>query len=195
MYHIPVAKSNEFDLDLPSSGGKVQVRSCSVEDLIEMGLIDQMDMLGDMVQKEHVDRVKKGGPKKPTDRAPKKLTKAEQKAKEEEEGLQMMRNLSDPTKFGKLKVTIDRVVERCVVQPEIKLAYISEGDGVYTAHTREMVQQRPEGIYTDNLDFMDKMRIFGAVLPSGESMSKFREGSEEALGDVAPVSDDAGASE
>lgn len=182
-YFIPTT-SGLSDLDLPS-GGKVQVRMLGIEDLVELGILDQMDMFGSLVQTEHVDRVK-GGPKKPGDRQPKKLTKAQT----EEQELKAVTDLmKDKEKFGPMSQSIDRVISFAILKPSVKFAFV-EVDGKLKKIDLTM---RDEGqLYSDNLGLEDKMHVFGFVLPGGEAMKPFRQGRIEAVGDVEDVSEDAG---
>lgn len=185
-YNIPISEGPK-DLDLPS-GGKVQIRPMEVTDLIDMGIVEQMDLLGQTVQTDHIQRVK--GTKKPSDRQPKKLTKAQQ---EEADSANMMGIMADKAKFRALTTTVDRVVARTVLQPTVRLAYdvatIMNEDGsvkdVFTPMTDQPADRNVDGvIWTDQLQFTDKMHIFGACLPGGEELKSFREGSEPAVGDV-----------
>lgn len=184
VYSLPTIGATQ-DLDLPS-GGKVQVRSIEIEDLIEMDILDQMDALGATVQTDHIERVR--GTKKPSDRQPKKLTKAEQEQKSDAAVFDLMK---DKKKFAALKKSIDRVVSRSVIQPKVALAYTVEStlvDGtekiVYVPHD-DSTERDDSLIWTDQLQFTDKMHIFGAVLPGGDELKSFREGSGEAVGDLA----------
>jgi hypothetical protein len=179
------------DLDLPG-GGKVQVVDLEIEDLIQLEILDKMDMFGSLVQTEHVERVKNTG--KPTDRPKKKPTKAEQAAADEAETAKFAELIKDKSKFTPLSQIIDVVTAFSVKKPTILNAYeevLLEG-GVKSSR-KIPIEDREDGVfYTDNMKFEDKMHIFSSVLPSGESMASFREGSGEDVGDVASVSETPG---
>jgi hypothetical protein len=191
-YSIPTQDDEFFDLDLPS-GGTVQVRRLTIEDLVALDILDQMDVMGALVQEEHIDRVKGTG--KPSDRPKKKPTKAEKAAAEDANGIKMMKDLmGDQKKWGALSVTMDRVFVAAVSQPKVALAYDqvtvtaegSEPEAKWIKHDATARQSRDKSfVWTDQVDISDKMHVFGSVLPGQEKMANFREGSAEAVGDMA----------
>jgi hypothetical protein len=191
-----------MDLDVPS-GSTVQIRVLGVEDLVSMGIVEQFDTLGVLVQSEHVDRVK--GTKKPSDRPKKKLTKAQQAAAEEQESdAAIMKLLADPAGFQNMQVLIDRVVAKSLVQPKVRLAYNEEtvvshdGSGAaqhkvkLVSHDETDLDKRDKGtIWTDQIEFADRMAIFAASMPDSDKMAPFRPGSKEGVGDMGDVAEDA----
>lgn len=170
------------DLTLPS-GAVCQVRKLQMEDLVDLNIVDQMDFLGQVVEDEHVSRVKATG--KTPSKQTKKPTKAEQAAKEQEEADNI---LKDPKKFRSMINMVDKIVVACVVQPPLVDAYFETVDG---AREKLSADERIEGrIYSDSIGFEDKMEIFSTVFSGVNKMSGFREGSGEAVGDVDSVSED-----
>jgi hypothetical protein len=186
------------DLKLPS-GSLVQIKTLGVEDMISMGLLEQLDSLGFLVQTEHVERVK--GTSKKTDRPAKKPTKAQQAAAEEKASEDAMKNLmANASGFRTMTVLIDRIVAKSLVQPKVQLAYnenvvMVEGQeprSTFTLHTDEEAQARDTNVvWTDQIDFEDRMAIFSACMPDTDKMASFRKGSKKGLGDVAGEPEDA----
>jgi hypothetical protein len=174
------------DLKLPS-GSLVQIKTLGVEDMISMGLT------------EHVERVK--GTSKKTDRPAKKPTKAQQAAAEEKASEDAMKNLmANASGFRTMTVLIDRIVAKSLVQPKVQLAYnenvvMVEGQeprSTFTLHTDEEAQARDTNVvWTDQIDFEDRMAIFSACMPDTDKMASFRKGSKKGLGDVAGEPEDA----
>lgn len=196
-YFIPTLDVSAKDVRLPSSGGLVQVQPLTVEDMVELDVLEQMDLLGGIVQTDHIERVQ--GTKKPTDRPKKKPTKAEKakaEADEDERSTQLMKDLmGDPVKWGSLRTTIDRIVHKAVLQPSIGLAYhedLVDGKTKFTPHSNQDRAERDnDRPWTDQLPLEDKMHLFSVCLPSQDKMAPFREGSTEDVGDVADVAEDA----
>lgn len=172
-----------FDLDLPG-GGKVQVKPIDVSELFGMGLIEKLDTLGVKVQTEHVDRVKKPG-----DRKPKKLTKAELAAAETKQNDAVMKAMMGPDGMAPLRELIDRVCSKSVTKPRLEEGYV-EKDGVWVEIP---VSERDSDLnYPQDMDFLDKMHIFGAVLPSQDDLSRFRVGSSQVVGDLGHIAEASG---
>lgn len=190
-YGFNTSASPYRDLELPS-GSLVQVKVLGVDDMISMGLLEQFDSLGALVQTEHVDRVK--GTAKKTDRPKKKPTKAEAAAQEEaENSAAAMQLMGSPESWNNMQILIDRVVVQACVKPKVSLAYNADtimAEGLapktkYTAHTDADVEGRnPDSVWTDTIEFADRMAIFSECLPDGEKMASFRKGSKKAVGNV-----------
>jgi hypothetical protein len=166
--------SNPFeDLTLPS-GAICQARKLQIEDMVALGIMDDLDFLGNVVQDEHVDRVKR-----PQDHAKKKLTKAQQ-AKAQDD--QTKKLLTDKKTFSKMAAIVDDVCCAVVVQPTVLRAVTVAEDGTRTPIP---AQDRQEGaIYSDTIGFEDKMAIFNFSFSGMEKMAKFREGSESPVADL-----------
>lgn len=167
------------DLPLPS-GGRVQIKDFAIEDLMGLGLIELFDQLGPIVQTEHIDRVKK-----PADHKKKKLTKAQQQSAAQDQDAQMLRQLMDPKAFSPLRIAIDRVCSRVIVQPPVEEGYVEEvnEDTGESSWVEIPVDKRdPDKNYPQQMQFVDKMHVFAAVLPSQADMARFREGSIAIVG-------------
>lgn len=168
-----------IDVTVPS-GQKCQIRA-NVEflDLVDLGLVEQFDSLGFIVLDEHVERVKK-----PQDHQKKKPTKQEQESSIDTQFREM---LKDKDKFGKFSIMLDKVICYVVVQPTIKMSYIpTEAMRVPIPY-----DERQAGfVYTDQIDFMDKMHIFNIAMGAIKRLEPFRAGSQEGVGTVAPQSED-----
>lgn len=190
-YFINTTSTDSFDIDLPS-GGKVRAHKLKIEDLVSLGMLDQMDSLGALVQTEHIDRVKGTG--KPSDRPKKKPTKAEKAKLEEKQTMDAMKGImGDRQKWSALEVTMDRIFVDAVEEPEVRLAYIEESEmdsegvskPVFIRHKADdRANRRQDVVWSDQVSLEDKMHVFGMVLPGSDKMAPFREERAEAVGDV-----------
>lgn len=173
------------DLTLPS-GAICQIRSIQMEDLADLGIIDQLDFLGQLVDTHQVQRVK--GSNKPSDRPKKKPTKAELAAADEQNTMEL---LKDKSKFKTMIELIDKIVCAVVVQPAISSAYRETGEerneqgDVKKLYEKIPYSDRQSGvIYSDTINLEDKMEIFDVGFSGVKKMSNFRNESGEAVGDV-----------
>lgn len=163
------------DLRVPS-GQLCQVKQLTMEDVVDLDIMDQVDSLGSIVETEHIDRVKK-----PQDHSAKQPTKA-QKAKQEVEEQQRQEEitrelLKDKNKFKAMADAIDKVVERVVLQPSIIRPIDDDGNPL---------KQREKGvIYMDSVSFADKMAIFDYCFEGVSNMESFREERGEDVGSLA----------
>lgn len=172
------------DLALPS-GAICQLRKLQMEDLVELGIMDQVDFLSQIVEEKHVERVKK-----PSDRAKKQPTKAEAaeaaKVAEQEQTAALLR---DPKKFSTMSAMIDKIVVACVIKPQIVNGFreVEEGQRI-----RLDDDARVHGvIYSDSIPFGDKMEVFEVAFAGVQKMSSFRGESAEDVGHVDSVEGDA----
>lgn len=136
------------DLTVPS-GQLCQVRRPGVQGLIAVGILDKVQGLTTLVGEEHVKRVK-----------------GQQK-------IDVQGFMKDSSKIEEAMVTIDKIVCYVVNQPSIKLAYKTSPTGVATIL---LDQDREEGqIYSDMVDFEDKMFIFHFAVGGSRDLERFRE--------------------
>ena len=173
--------TTEREFTVPS-GQKCLIKDLGLEEMSEVGLIDQMDTLGMLVQTEHVERVQG---KKPQDRKKKKLTKAQQAAQEQ---TGMVEWLRDRTKMGAIGTMLDKIASVCVVEPVVFNPWILKDDSDPSKGERklEKSERLPDAVYADNIRFADKMAIFQEVFQGMEDLETFREGPGE---DVAALPD------
>lgn len=174
-------ESTERDFKVPS-GQMCRIKDLGLEEMSEVGLIDQMDTLGMLVQTEHVERV---AGKKPQDRKKKKPTKAEQ---ERQEQAGMVDWLRDRKKMGAIGTMLDKIASVCVIEPVVQNPWIpvDESDSSKGERKLERHERLPDMVYADNLRFADKMAIFQEVFQGMEDLETFREGPSE---DVAALPD------
>lgn len=147
-----------FDLEVPS-GALCQVRRPGPMGLIEAGLLDNIDILGSLIQTEHVDRVNGRAPASEEDDRTKQLRQAQE----------LMR---DPAKLKAATSMIDKVLCHVVVQPEIHLPVPPE-------------ERDPDKVYSDSVEWEDKMFIFDFVLGGAADIATFRQKQQEIMGDLA----------
>jgi hypothetical protein len=170
-----------FDLKLPS-GQLCQVRRLSIDRLAAMGLLDQMDVLTNLMETSVAEPARKG--KKPQDRRPKALTKAQALS---EENRQVAEMFSNPAQLGAMFGMVDKIVEAVVVQPALARAVTRDADGNEVPLPDE---EREDGvIYVDTIPLADRMMIFSSVFGDLGDLPSFRVESSEALGDLADEPD------
>lgn len=165
------AVPTQFDLDVPS-GGKVLVRKLGMEDIIELGMVDKLDVFGAIAGK---------GPKKPQDHKKKKKDS-------DNELLEIFRGKGN---FNKMMDMINLLVKHSIIKPQV----FSKPEDVIDPDTGEAFPaERVEGrFYVDQIPFTDRMFIFNEVIGKelgGDGMEDFREESEQNLGTLAEVTGD-----
>lgn len=170
-----------------SSGSKCLIRDLDLEDVVELGLLDEMDSLTAIVQTDHLDRVQKGA--KPQDRKAKSPTKAQVAADEEKQLREMLRNKES---FDKIRSVVDKVVAQCVVEPKLYDPWIDDPNNATPDNPQgrrklEQNERDENRAYLDYVNFADKMGIFQAVFGGMESLQQFREAADQSLGDLEDV--------
>lgn len=147
-------QSDRFDIECPS-GQLCLARKLQMEDIVRLGIIDQMDMFSEF--------------------AATMGDAAEASASNEDTGLSLMK---DKERFSAIVDIVDKVVSEVVIEPRIARPVRKDKKG------REFPLDPSEFedgvIYTSYVDFNDKMHIFGSVF-SGETIDQFREGPGEAV--------------
>lgn len=165
------------DLECPS-GTWCQIRKPNPQQLISLGLIDNLDALSGLVDKKHIKRVK--GSKVPT--------VSEAGAKE---------ILENPQAVMDMMAVADKVVEYMVIQPTLRRP-VKQIPGMTDDKGKPIEQplpfhERENGvIYTDQLDMMDKMWIFQYCAGGSTDLATFRQQigqSPATVGDVSEVAD------
>lgn len=167
----------QFTVDLTCPSGQVcQARKVAMEDIVELDILDDVDFLGGIVS-DHADNA--SGKKKPQDRQPKKLTKAQEAAKEQQELRDMM---ADKSRFRKMVHVMDKLVSHVVVQPEITSCWQNIGEDNFKKIPED---EREEGvIYSDSVSLADKMYIFDYCFEGVSKTKSFREESGKTLESV-----------
>lgn len=150
-------QSDRFDIECPS-GQLCLARKLQMEDIVQLGIIDEMDMFTEFA----AEMTAASGSAKPED-------------EQSEAALGLMK---DKERFAKVVEIVDKVISATVVEPRIERPVTKDRKG------REIPldpSDFKEGVvYTTYIDFADKMHIFGTVF-SGETIDQFREGPTEAV--------------
>lgn len=154
------------DLEVPS-GGMCQVKRVGPIELIKAGLFDRLDVLGSLVQTEHVDRV--------AGRAP------EKKSPEALQVQQMQELIKDKSKLLEAEKLIDQVVLHVVKQPELHAVPEQPTEDDQPRNWRE-----PGLVYVDTVDFTDKVFIFQFVVGGSADLESFRQEFQKTLGGLEP---------
>lgn len=175
---------DERDFTVPS-GQKCRIKDLGLEDMAALGIIDQMDTLGMLVDKQHIQRVQG---KKPQDRKAKKPTKAQQAAAEAAEQGEIVAWMRDRKKMSAIGTMLDKIAAACVVEPVIENPWVPVDEDDPSKGERKL--RRDErvdvALYADKLPFADKMAIFEESFKGMEDLESFREGPDE---DVAALPD------
>jgi hypothetical protein len=179
------AETNLHDITVPS-GQLIQVMHVGPTGLLELGLLDSLDILGGLVQTEHVDRV--------AGRAPKKLTEAQEKARIDAE---MKELLKDPKKVMSAMQMVDKVVCGVVMKPKVfAVPVLRDPTPQELAASVELdaegkyLPPRVRGqVYVDSVDPTDKVFILNYVMGAVDDLSSFRQGLSEGVAALEPVED------
>lgn len=162
------------------------VKDLELEDMMAAGIVDQMDTLGMIVQ-EKTDKAQ--GKTRGQGYKEKSKTKA-QLAKEADaeavSSMQAMGWMKDPVKFDAISRMLNKVIVACVLEPVFESPYIGGGEDDGFDERKRTKEERLEGaLYADYVPIADKMAIFGEVFKGLGDLEPFREGSDEAVGDMA----------
>jgi hypothetical protein len=171
-------REREFTTSL---GDVILIRNLEFDDVIELGLIDDLDSLSAIVQTEHLDRV-----------AGKKPTKKQQREQEEAANQTMMSMMKDKEKSEKISNVLTQVVMCCVIEPKILDPYIEDPNAASAKNPTgrrklEKNERDLKACYADYIGLQDKMRIFSEVFAGMEQLEKFREEPTQGVGDLAAV--------
>lgn len=157
------------------SGQTCEAKKVGVEGLIEMGILNQMDSLTALVD-QYTKDVKKHGPGGP-------VTTELDEAK----------LMADPESVKAIISLADRALPVIVVDPPVALHFTERTVGKTTVVKRLSEAERntlreergqPDLIFTDQVDFEDKMWLFDWATGGLQKMATFRRGSSD---DVATV--------
>lgn len=150
------------DVTLPS-GQVCQVKELQMEDILSMGIINQLDSLtGDLISGMDPS-------------VPAKATSGRKKTKkqlDEEANKSILELMADPEKFGGMLDAINKIVVGCVVQPTVLPAV-------------EETEREQGRVYVDMIDFNDRITLFTEGFQGLGDMSKFRPGQGNGVGDLA----------
>lgn len=146
-------QSDRFDIECPS-GQLCLARKLQMEDIVQLGIIDEMDMFTDFAAT---------------------MGQAVEDSKSDQAALDLVK---DKERFAKITEIVDKVVSTVVVEPPLVRPIKKDKKGreipLPTAEFEDGV------VYTSFVDFGDKMHIFGLVF-GGDTIDQFREGASEAL--------------
>ena len=164
------------DLECPS-GTFCQIRKPNPQQLISLGLIDNLDALSGLVDKKHIKRVK--GSKIPT------VSNAGAE--------QIMEN---PKAVMDVLAIADKVIEYMVIQPTVRRPVYVTGQlddkGKPIEAPLPFNDRESDVIYTDQLDMIDKIWIFQYCAGGSGDLAQFRKQIGESpidLGNVSEVED------
>ena len=167
------------DLDLPS-GHTILVKRLDLQAIVAADMIDDFDKLSPTVE-EKIVQPSKG--KRPSDRAKKKPTKAQQKAAEE----QAMKDFFTGDNIAMLMTLMGRIIPQVVIQPKVACHLVKNEKGSWVEMDPD---EREEGlIYVDSIPLGDQMAIlqFGMEGMEMESLQSFSKQSQSDVVDVEAV--------
>lgn len=167
-------KSKEtIDLTVPS-GETCSIRKPDPVALVKAGLIDSLDSLTGLVKSEHIDRVQEGrGPSAV-------LTEAD-----------LLEAVKDKDKLRAGFDLIDKVCEFVVVDPKLIRPVKRDADGtpVLGEDGKEIdlrdSERDPSLVYTDDVDFQDRVFIMTVAVGGSRDLEAFRQESNKFVGSLA----------
>ena len=175
------SRPEEYDFEYYDDGREVRLRPIGPEDLITNGALKYLDTMTSFVNEEHVQPATDRR-RVPTDRQPKKLTAAQQKAKDVQDNSAFLKRLADnPEDFEKLSFVIDAVLVAGVVRPQLSSAYVSNSE-VDGFEKLSLEERDPQKTYTDFIPFGERMSIFGELSKGLGDMKSLPPGSNSNMG-------------
>lgn len=157
-YGIGLA-NKPMELDLPSGNTCLAIRP-GAQGLIKEGLLDSLDQLTALVQKEHID------------------------SKDPRKGLQSAVNAmaANPKDLMEGLEMVDKVIAFVVKEPKVWMDEY-EKDGV------TLKPRKPDRLYADGVDLEDKMFIFQWTVGGTADLARFREESNQLMGNIPAQQD------
>jgi len=164
-------KPKEYDFTCPS-GQKCLLRKIDPFDLLAAELLDKLDFVTSVVMNKHVANAKMSNVDRiKAQRAAREKGDASELAAAKEMAAAEL--INDPKKLKDFQEVMESVMLFAVVAPKLTLPPAKDED-------------RQDGeIYTDTVDFQDKMAIFSKVMEGVNVAERFRERSEELVAAVA----------
>jgi len=148
------------------SGQTCRARRVSIEDLVDMGILEQADSLTAIVDTKHVRKVRGG------------------KGADE---LDMKSLLADHTAMRSILMLADKALPVIVLDPPVALHYVVEDTGqamkgkpvtrqrmLMPEERAELVAARPGLVFTDQIDLVDKMDLFNWAMGDMAGLAAFR---------------------
>lgn len=145
-------QSDRFDIECPS-GQLCLARKLQMEDIVRLGIIDEMDMFTEFA-----------------------ATMGEAAGAEGEDAALDL--VKDKERFSKVVEIVDKVVAEVVVEPKLTRPVKKNKKGEEIPLPES--EFKDGVIYTSFVDFNDRMHIFSTVF-TGETIDQFREESEETV--------------
>lgn len=138
-------QSDRFDIECPS-GQLCLARKLQMEDIVSLGVIDEMDLFSDF------DVDGSGG------------------AAESAASLNIMQ---DKERFHRVTTLVDKIISTVVIEPQLVRPVKLDDNG---EEVELPANEYEDGVvYTSFVEFADKMHIFEAVF-GGDTINQFREG-------------------
>lgn len=143
-----------------ASGQTCLVRKMSIESMINAGMLAEADALTASVHK-HVKKVKQKGPKN----APQAVVQE----------IDESAFLTDPMALKSMITLMDRALPHIVISPSVALHFTETKVGKTTVTKMVPPEDRdPSLVYTDQIDFADKVELFNYAAGGLGSMLSFR---------------------
>jgi hypothetical protein len=143
--------------------------------LMRAGILDNLDILGSLVQTEHVDRV--AGKSTAQDAEAARMRQAQEL-------------LKDRTKLEAADRLMNQVLCYVVVQPEIQMPEVKKTIGDNEVWQWLSAEARDaDKTYADSIDEMDKAFIFQFVVGGTADLAQFRKEYAETVGGLEPKQD------
>lgn len=148
-----------FSLTLPS-GQVCRVKKVDIMDLLATGLLRHFDVLSSLMDEGPIKAGKD------------KLQGHKGKAKAKDDDNKLIKKImADPSVIGAMVGMADLIAPRACVEPRVAIHY----DPMDDSRTPIPADDREDGIiYTDQIDFMDKIEIMNECVDGMEDLSQFR---------------------
>jgi len=171
-----------FETALPSGETCFQ-RAISIEDMLEMGIMDKIDSLSGIVQTEHIERVTGKGKQTPAQQAASTMAALDPTTEDGRTALFAL--LKDKSRWENLLEFVNKVVVRSVIEPPVYDG--QEGAAGQPAHGLS------NSVDVHDVDLQDKLVIMNAAMSKLQAgvvaAEPFREGRQD---DVAHIPDGEG---
>jgi hypothetical protein len=149
------------------SGQTCLAKKVSIDDMLTKGILSDADALTASIT-QYTRTITKGGPKG-----------------EKTQELDMGKMLGDTEAMGAIIGLADKALPHIVVSPVVKLHYTRRTIGKTVVQKSIPPEDREQGVvYTDQIDFGDKMWLFEWAVGDMSRLLSFRGGSADAVAGV-----------
>ncbi len=177
------AGSDGEEITLPS-GQTCIARKIGLEEMIEAGFLNHMDLFTSLVDTETIQPAKAKlqgrNAKKPT---LKQRAAEKERAEATANDTILAKLAADPTLVATMATMLNTLTPKIVIEPAV-ICHLDADGAVIAKADRD-----PDAIYTDMIDFMDKMDLFTWAMGDIDNLATFRDAANGAVGAVVDGGD------